>query len=62
MSSCGVAVALASAKTKDPFESEGRLSGTDRVRCWSAAKIGKAHCEENAAKMGMDKPEPYLST
>lgn len=32
ISSRSVAVALASVKAKDPFESEGRLSGTDKVQ------------------------------
>lgn len=34
ISSCSVVIAQ-HPKGVDPFESEERLSGTDRVRCWS---------------------------
>lgn len=46
ISSRSVAVALASVKAKDPFESEGRLSGTDRVRCWPAVETGQSFIAE----------------
>lgn len=46
ISSRSVAVALASVKAKDPFESEGRLSDTDRVRCWPAVETWQSFIDE----------------